>query len=282
MAIPRQRLKARRERQGLTQEQLAQEVGVATSTYAEWEQGSSTPRPGYRPRLAVQLDLTLAELAHLIDDEIELNGHEVPGWLGHLASLEQAAARICAFETVGVHGLLQIRDYATAVERAEQAAEDAGGASASAACDSPGADDAIARRVETRMARQGVLERRPDPLRLDIILDESVLYRMAGDRSVMADQLDHLVAAAARPNVDLRVLTFGSGMFAFGSFTLLSSPGASAPYMAITEDRGGPHYMDRPTELDAHTALYIRLSEVALDPAESIDHITAAAKEHYR
>src|SRR5688572_13647100 len=111
MAIPRQRLKARRERQGLTQEQLAQEVGVATSTYAEWEQGSSTPRPGYRPRLAVQLDLTLAELAHLIDDEIELNGHEVPGWLGHLASLEQAAARICAFETVGVHGLLQIRDY---------------------------------------------------------------------------------------------------------------------------------------------------------------------------
>jgi hypothetical protein len=248
--------------------------------------------------LALQLDLTLAELAHLIDDEIELNSHEVPGWLGHLASLEQAAARICAFETVGVHGLLQIRDYATAVERAEQGAEDMLGAGApavplpctgpvpvasgSAMAAGPGVNDAIARRVEGRIARQRVLERRPDPLRLDVILDESVLYRMAGDRTVMAEQLDHLVEAAARPNVDLRVLTFGSGMFAFGSFTLISSPGATAPYMAITEDRGGPHYMDRTTELEAHTALYARLSEVALDPAESIDHITAAAKEHYR
>jgi transcriptional regulator with XRE-family HTH domain len=264
MAVARHRLKARRERQGLTQEQLAQEVGVATSTYAEWEQGTSTPRPGYRPRLAQQLDVTLAELAHLIDDEIELNAHAVPGWLGHLASLEQAAARIRAFETVGVHGLLQIRDYATAVERAEQAAE------------------AAAAAVDTRMTRQGVLDRRPHPLKLDVILDESVLYRVAGDRSVMADQLDHLVDMAARPNVDLRVLTFDSRLFAFGSFTLISSPGTTAPYMAITEDRGGPHYMDRPTELGAHAALYTRLSEVALDPAETIDHITATAKELYR
>jgi transcriptional regulator with XRE-family HTH domain len=276
MATARQRLKARRERQGLTQEQLAQEVGVATSTYAEWEQGTSTPRPGYRPRLAAQLDVTLAELAHLIDDEIELNGHEVPEWLGHLASLEQAAARICAFETVGIHGLLQIRDYATAVERAEQEAEEADGAN------SPGADEAIARRVETRMARQGVLDRQPHPLRLHVILDESVLYRVAGDEAVMADQLDHLVDMSTRPNVDLRVLAFGSRMFAFGSFTLLTSPRASAPYMAITEDRGGPHYMDRPNELDAHSALYARLAEVALDPVTTIEHINSTAKERYR
>lgn len=264
MAVARHRLKARRERQGLTQEQLAQEVGVATSTYAEWEQGTSTPRPGYRPRLAHQLDVTLAELAHLIDDEIGLNAHAVPGWLGHLASLEQAAARICAFESVVVHGLLQIRDYATAVEHAEQAAEES------------------ARRVETRMARQGVLDRRPHPLELDVILDESVLYRVAGDRSVMVDQLDHLVDMAHRPNIELRVLTFGSRLFAFGSFTLISSPGTCLPYMAITEDRGGPHYMDRPPEIGAHISLYARLSEVALDPAETIHHINATAKELYR
>jgi Domain of unknown function (DUF5753) len=53
------------------------------------------------------------------------------------------------------------------------------------------------------MSRQRVLDAEI-PLRLSVVLDESVLRRAAGGAEVMRDQLRHLVQAANRPNVDLR------------------------------------------------------------------------------
>jgi hypothetical protein len=197
-----------------------------------------------------------------------VNGHAVPGWLGHLASIEQASGCLCAFESVGVHGLVQTSDYAEAVERI-------GPESLS--------DTEIARRVEARLARQAVLARDPEPLVLTIILDESVLHRTAGGPDVMADQLDYLADVAEWPNVELRVLPFGAGMFPFGSLTLLTQPGATEPWVAITEDLSGPHYFERDIQPEAHgrhARLFDFLADLSLGPVASVDRITAAAKEY--
>jgi transcriptional regulator with XRE-family HTH domain len=264
--MARQALTERREQLGLTQAMAAQAVGCDVGTYSRYERGLSTPRGAKRQRLADALGWTMAQLTQAID-EITPNGHPVPGWLGGLAGIEQGASRLCAFEPVAVHGLLQTAGYAYAIESV-----------------GPGhvSDEDVALKVEARLDRQAVLEREPDPLELAVVIDESVLRRPAGGREAMADQLDHMAAAADRPNVDLRVLPLDSGVFAaaFGSFALLWADGADGPSMAITEDRLGGHYLDRPPELEAHSALFAFLSDAALSPAASVDLIHAAAKEY--
>jgi transcriptional regulator with XRE-family HTH domain len=268
---PRDRLAARRKGRGHSQESLAHALGVTTSTVAHWEQGTSTPLARHRPPLAEHLEVSLGELDRLLDvnGHVAPDGHAVPAWLGHLASLEQGAAQLWSFEPVAVHGLLQTARYATAIESVGP---------------DPSTADVVARKVDTRMARQGVLTREPDPLALSVVLDESVLHRVAGNADVMADQLDHLADVGARPNIDLRVLPLDAGVFsaAFGAFTLFTSPDTDGPYMACVEDRAGPHYLDRPHEIEAHTALFRYLADVAVSPADSLDLIHTAAQERYR
>lgn len=264
----RMRLVERREQLGLTQVEVARRAGCNVGTYRSIESGRHTPRPGSRKALADALGWTTPQLHAALSDDLQpVNGHEVPGWLGHLASLEQAAGRLCAFETVGVHGLLQTADYAAAVE--------------SVGPDSV-SDAEVARKVENRLARQAVLTREPDPLDLAVILDESTLLRVAGNAEVMAVQLDHLAERAEWPNVDLRVLPLDAGTFAFGSFTLFAQPGATKPYMAISEDRWGPQYRPKPPEIDPHLSLFEHLTDLALSPGETLDRLVTTAKEYRR
>ena len=269
MGDARARLRARREEQGFSQERLAEAVGASVASVRDWEQGRRLPHPDTRPQIAQALEVTLPELALLLDQAVAPNGHAVPNWLGHLASLEQAAARIWAFEPVVVHGLLQTPEYATAVEGVGP---------------SPVNPDHVAQKVGTRVARQAVLTRQPNPLRLSVVLDESVLYRVAGGGEVMAAQLAHLASVASLPDVTVQVLPLAAGVFcaAFGSFSAYASTDGPAPYMVVTEDRAGPHYLDRPPDVEAHVALWRYLSAVALPPSESLDLIRTTAEEKYR
>lgn len=166
-----------------------------------------------------------------------------------------------------MHGLLQTAGYAYAVE--------------SIGPDTP-TSEAIARKVEMRMARQAVLDRQPDPLGLHVVLDESVLHRVASGPEVMARQLDHLAELAERDNVTVQVLPLTAGVFsaAFGAFSLFTTPGHTEPYMAAVEDRAGPHYLDRQPEITAHISLFNFLREAALSPDDSAERIAAAAKEY--
>lgn len=239
---------------------LSRDVG----TVGRWETGEQTPHPNDWDVVGRAYGLTTPELAVALADPRPLNGHAVPGWLGVLASHEQGAGALWAFEATTVHGLLQTASYATAVERIGTTPE------------------TRARRVELRLARQAVLERQPNPLRLSVVLDESVLHRVAGGRDVMAGQLDHLADAAGWPNVDLRILPLDAGVFVFGSFALFSHTNASEPYMACVEDRAGAHYLDRDPDREAHTDLARHLAAAALDADQSAELITAVAKEYHQ
>ncbi|MGH3829623.1 MAG: helix-turn-helix domain-containing protein [Pseudonocardiaceae bacterium] len=71
MTIPTKRLDlvAARKAAGLSQELLAERMGIERSTVQRWEAGHSTPQPSHRPELATVLDISHAKLAELLADQ---------------------------------------------------------------------------------------------------------------------------------------------------------------------------------------------------------------------
>src|SRR5579862_2756191 len=66
MSVRRTRFAARRKSMGLSQEGLAEAVGVDRSTVVRWEAGETEPQPWARPRLARVLAVSAEELAGLL------------------------------------------------------------------------------------------------------------------------------------------------------------------------------------------------------------------------
>ena len=266
-AARRERLIERRLEFELSQENVAEALDVAVGAVARWERGISVPRPCYRGPLAELLQITLPELQRILkgSDTPPASGHAVPGWLDHYVKQEQGAARFQTFEPITVPGLLQTPAYVEAVMRSIW---------------QPLSDEAIQQRVDARIDRQAVLERKPEPLELCCVIDESVLTRMTND-SVMAEQLDHLIRAAALPTVQLQVCPAKSNALhttPFGSFGLFTSPGASSPYIVCTEDLTGFNYLDRPAAIEAHVELFEYLTTMALPPDQSAQLIKEAVE----
>lgn len=68
MARRRHRLAQRRKAVGLTQEQLAEAVGVDRSTVVRWERADTEPQPWHRRRLVAVLKVSVEELTALLVD----------------------------------------------------------------------------------------------------------------------------------------------------------------------------------------------------------------------
>ncbi len=69
MALRRQGLAQRRKAVGLTQESLAQRLGVERSTVVRWEAGDTEPLPSIRPHVAHALHVSLDQLAELLAED---------------------------------------------------------------------------------------------------------------------------------------------------------------------------------------------------------------------
>jgi DNA-binding XRE family transcriptional regulator len=66
MAAKRQRLAARRKAVSLTQEQLAERLGVERSTVVRWERGDTAPLPWIRPKLGRALHVSVDQVDQLL------------------------------------------------------------------------------------------------------------------------------------------------------------------------------------------------------------------------
>jgi transcriptional regulator with XRE-family HTH domain len=64
--MPRRGLAQRRKDVGLSQERLAEVLGVDRSTVVRWERAETSPQPWHRPRLADALGISVEELADLL------------------------------------------------------------------------------------------------------------------------------------------------------------------------------------------------------------------------
>jgi transcriptional regulator with XRE-family HTH domain len=249
----------------MSQEKLAETLGVSVGAVRDWEQGRRHPQPDTRPALAQALDVTLPDLALMLDGQAPTSrndGHQqvVPGWLNIFVGLEQTATTFRGYEPTVLPGLLQTPAYAEAILRSDIAER---------------SDADIARLVGLRLERQAVLTRTPYPLHLQVVVDEVALHRVAGSPTVMLDQLDHLTRTAELPNVEMQVLPFARGAhpIGFGAFVILGFPwGTEAVYL---ENRATATYLEAPNEVEAHAAVFTELSRLALSPGESVEFIRA-------
>lgn len=179
------------------------------------------------------------------------------------AWLESRATGLRSYDAMVVPGLLQTHEYAEAVITAAD----------------PTAEPAyVARWAEFRMKRQQVLNR-PDPLRLEVILDEALLHRAVGGETVMRRQLEHLKKMAERPAVVIRVLPFSVGAHSSlrGPFTIFDLP-SPYPDVAYTETPAGNVYVEAEGVEDFCRA-YDDLHQAALSPDDSTSFIAARVKQ---
>ncbi|GGM32527.1 transcriptional regulator [Micromonospora sonchi] len=181
-----------------------------------------------------------------------------------LIRLEAEATTIVNWEPLLVPGLLQIPDYTQAVM---------------VGCGVP-ADEAQSR-VAARLGRQAILSR-PAPPALHALIDEAVLRRALGGPRVMARQLRHLVEAAERPNVTLRVvpLAVGAHTGLDGSFALLDFPrNRSVVYL---DHKLTGLFLEEAPQVAHFRGEADRLAGMALSPAESVRLVAQVATEHER
>jgi transcriptional regulator with XRE-family HTH domain len=137
----------------------------------------------------------------------------------------------------------------------------------------------VERRLQICRRRQEVLD--PPPagrsLRLSAVVDESVLRRWVVpgdpdcDRRIRRGQLEHLLAAAARPHVTVQVLPFGAGLppVTAGSFSVLESLATGTPDVVYLENKTRVFFLDSESEVHRYGRAFDLISERALDPAAS-------------
>lgn len=179
----------------------------------------------------------------------------LPRWFEGYLSLESEAARLFAYESEVVPGLLQTEEYAAEIVRHSPY--------------TPLPDEA-ARAAELRRARQVRLIG-PDPVHLDVVINEGALLRVVGGPEVMRGQLSRLVEAAGLSNVVLRVLPFAAGAHpgVDGSFTVLEFADPDDPRIVYLDRMTDSDYLDGLRDIAAYRYAHERLRAASLPPSES-------------
>ncbi|TXS56227.1 helix-turn-helix domain-containing protein [Streptomyces sp. t39] len=259
-------LRRLRESRGITREAAGYSIRASESKISRMELG----RVSFKARDVEDL-LTLygvaddAERGSLLGLAKEANvagwwhsfGDVLPGWFQTYIGLEGAASLIRIYEVQFVHGLLQTESYAHAVVVRGMP-------------DAPAAE--IDKRVALRLERQKALVSENAP-RLHVVLDEAALRRPYGDRSVMQDQLRHLIEVSEHPNITLQVMPFSFGGHAgeSGAFTMLRFPESDLSDIVYLEQLTSALYLDKREEVALYERVMGRLCEDSPDPAGTRD-----------
>ncbi|GGZ52353.1 transcriptional regulator [Streptomyces inusitatus] len=251
-----------RAQKGMTLEEAGQLVGISKATVSRYETQEGPVKWPIVDALCREYGVSEAERNAVVS---LAKGARQQGWwnsfadsipetMNLLLTLEDEAVREDHFNCLYVPGLLQTRAYTEAVQHASEMRL------------SP---EEIERLVDIRMKRQDILTR-AKPLHLWAILDESVIRRVVGSRSVMKDQLDHLLNANESPGITLQVLPFSRGAHsaAMGSFVILggAEPSLDVVYVDI---HAGSLFMEKTAELDRYRLAFDYLRAQALDMAAS-------------
>lgn len=266
-------LRRLRERAGLTTEQAAEAIRASHSKISRMEHG----RVSFKERDIADL-LTLYGVASVTERQgllalaREANtpgwwaGYSdiLPNWLEPYFGLEAAASFIRTYELQFVPGLLQVEDYARAVIRLGNAVS----------------EDEIARRTEARINRRLLLDRE-DPPRMWAVIDEAALRRPIGGRTVMREQVRHLIEMAEHPAVTLQVLPFSTGGHRAlgGPFTILRFAEPDLRDVVYIEQLTSALYLDKPTEVDSYLEVMEQLCLQAEAVASTQDVLNAVLED---
>lgn len=140
------------------------------------------------------------------------------------------------------------------------------------------------RRVALRLQRQNVLTRADSPPFLWAVIDETAIRRPAGDRAVMAEQIERLMETADLPNVALQLHPFEAGLHrgAFGPFTLFRFPIPDFPDIACVDSLLGTAYRDESAEVELYRQTFEHLMTGALARRRTKGFLDGLRKEYLR
>lgn len=187
-----------------------------------------------------------------------------------MIDLEQHADQIRSYQVEIMPGLVQCKAYAEALH--------------SGTPDEDGLtlDD----RVKARMARQDIYTK-PNPPAVHLVLSESCLRRVRGNRQIMREQLDYLINLSNKPYMHIKVIPFdappGRSVEIGNRFTLLHvpSPGAAGPLeVAYIENQVEIRYLDSKKPLAAFDKAWALLTDAALSYAETRKFLHQVAKDY--
>jgi transcriptional regulator with XRE-family HTH domain len=178
---------------------------------------------------------------------------------GRYIALETEAVGLRAFDLSVLHGLLQTEDYARAVLVGQLPHH---------------ARHEIDQLVELRMRRQEALHL-PVPLRLDVVVDESVLVRPVGGRAVMTAQMRRLLELMELRSVSIRIFPFDAGVKRahMGHFTLLEIPDALGSDLVYTEGHAGETFLEGESDVDLYRDVFDDALAHSLDEGASRDTV---------
>jgi transcriptional regulator with XRE-family HTH domain len=242
-------LRAWRQERGLTQVALGTMINFTGSYISDIECCYRMPTLGLA--LACDRELRLPGTLERAFRRIALESF--PGWFAPVIPYETSATRIHIWAVGCLPGLLQTPDYARAVFRAGRPHD---------------LDDIIERDVTARMQRQEIFDREQPPF-VWFIIDESVLHRVFGNKTLMAAQLDKLIEMSARPNIIIQIMPMMavdcSG--ASGPLTVFDVPGS--PQIGYTEGHKVGRLLDEADEVATLVMIFDHLRAAALSPQES-------------
>jgi len=180
--------------------------------------------------------------------------------------LEEAATRLATYENELVPALLRTEAYDRALL-------------VGARPEMPSAE--IERRLAVFAARQRVLTRAENPVRLEAVITESLLWHRIGGAEVMAGQLDHLRRLCELPNIDIRVVPTDSGYHEgmdSGRFVLLEFADAgdlSEPPVVYVQTYTGSAYYEKGHEIARYRTAFASIKSAAVAAREPLEQARA-------
>ncbi|GAQ66940.1 MULTISPECIES: helix-turn-helix domain-containing protein [Streptomyces] len=270
-----QELRRLRELKGMTAEEVAERLLVSQSKISRLENGRrSISQRDVRDLCGVYE----VEDQRVVDSLMQMaKDSRQQGWWHAFGDvpysvyigLETDAASLRVYDPQVVPGLLQTRPYAEALI-------------AGALPETTAAD--IEKRVQVRLRRQERISAPESPLRLWTVLDESALRRVVGNRSLMREQLEHLVEQSQLPHVTVQVIPFDMGAHPGlnGQYAILEFPDASDSSVVYIEGVTSDLYLEKPADVQKYSVMYEHLRAQALNVEQSRQLIGQIAKEYAR
>ncbi|MEU8977669.1 helix-turn-helix transcriptional regulator [Streptomyces sp. NPDC048309] len=270
-----QELRRLRELKGMTAEEVAERLLVSQSKISRLENGRrSISQRDVRDLCGVYE----VEDHRIVDSLMQMaKDSRQQGWWHSFGDipysvyigLETDAASLRVYDPQVVPGLLQTRPYAEALI--------AGALPETAPGD-------IDKRVQVRLKRQERISAPDNPLRLWTVLDEAALRRTVGNRSLMRDQLEHLVEQSQLPHVTVQVIPFDMGAHPGlnGQYAILEFPDAADSSVVYIEGVTSDLYLEKANDVQKYSVMYEHLRAQALNVEQSRQFIADIAKDYAR
>ncbi|MFI9588446.1 helix-turn-helix domain-containing protein [Streptomyces sp. NPDC052236] len=270
-----QELRRLRELKGMTAEEVAERLLVSQSKISRLENG----RRSISQRDVRDLCTVYEVEDHRIVDSLMQMAKDSrqQGWwhaFGDIPysvyiGLETDAASLRVYEPQVVPGLLQTRSYAEAL--------------VAGALPESGTSD-VEKRVSVRLRRQERIKDAEHPLRLWVVIDEAALRRLIGDKTLMCEQLEHLVELSQLPHVTVQVLPFEMGAHPGinGQYAILEFPDASDSSVVYIEGVTSDLYLEKANDVQKYSVMYEHLRAQALNADQTRQFIEDIAKGYAR